>query len=63
MNIENTFNSHKETDYYNCSHKIQIVINVFPFSKGCDVSRFIFFYRTIPKLSTCFNCANVLTLP
>ena len=43
MNIENTFNSHKVMDYYNCAHKIQIVINVFPFSKGSDVSIFTFF--------------------
>ena len=45
MNIENTFNTLvtlQASAYYNCAHKIQIVINVFLFSKGLDVSTFAF---------------------
>ena len=32
-------------------------------SKKVLMFQHLHFYRTIPKLSTCFNCANVLTLP
>ena len=45
MNIENTFNTLitlQALDYYNCAHKIQIVMNVFLFSKGSDVLTFVF---------------------
>ena len=45
MNVENNFNTLvtlRRSDYYNCAHKIQVVINVFFFSKGSDVSTFAF---------------------
>ena len=53
-NIEHPFNTLvtlRASDYYNCAHKTQIVINVFLFSKGLDVSTFAFSIRLFLNLA------------
>ena len=53
----------QEMVYYNVVIESQISQMCFSFSKGFQMTQHLHFYRIIPKLSTCFNCAKVLTLP
>ena len=53
----------QEMVYYNVVLEFQISQICSFFSKGFQMIPHLHFYRIIPKLSICFNCAKVLMLP
>ena len=61
-NIEILVHS-QEMVYYNVVLEFQISQMCSFFSKGFQMIPHLHFYRIIPRLSICFNCAKVLTLP